>query len=123
MHDGGPNPKLITCGTALGARTSQYRALSPSSRLISIPCYPVNEAESNHISQALGICYKTFFFIVYFHHHPKLAGQRALISIKAFDCPTQQSELLSCTPPAVIYKSVLCACMCERDWSGGEEKS
>ena len=61
MHDGGPNPKLITCGTALAAHTSQYTALfPPSSGLISIPCYPMNEAESNHISQAVGICYKTF---------------------------------------------------------------
>lgn len=56
----GPNPKLITRGTALGAHTNRYTALYPSSRLISIPCYPVNEVESNHISQALGICYKTF---------------------------------------------------------------
>lgn len=59
MHDGGPNPKLITCGTALGAHTSQYTALSLSSSLISIPCYPVNEVESNHISQASGMCYKS----------------------------------------------------------------
>lgn len=63
----------------------------------------MNEVESNHISQALGICYKSLFFIVYFHHHPELAGQRALISIKAFDCPTQQSVLLSCMMPAVMH--------------------
>lgn len=31
MHDGGPNPKLITCGTALGAHTSQY--IFPISKL------------------------------------------------------------------------------------------
>lgn len=115
MHDGGPNPKLITCGTALGAHTSQYIALFPSSKLISIPFYPVNEAESNHISQASGISYKSLPFIVYFHHHPKLAGQRALISIKAFDCPTQQSVLLSCMMPAVMYNSMsmgVCVCVC-----------
>lgn len=40
MHDGGPNPKLITCGTALGAHRSQSAALSSGSRLISIPPLP-----------------------------------------------------------------------------------
>lgn len=122
MHDGGPNPKLITCGTALGAHTSQRTALFPSSSLISIPCYPANEVESNHISRASGVLLWKPFFIVYFHHHPKLAGQRGLISIKAFDCPTQQSVLLSCMMPAVIHD---CAsvCLCVTDWWGRGKKS
>lgn len=47
-----------------------------------------------HTHGASGNCGSHLYFIVHFHRYPQLVGPGALISIKALDCPTSQSELL-----------------------------
>ena len=88
---------------------ASMQALSPGLRLIPIPCYPVNEVESNHQDQALGICYTTFFSIVY-----RNGQDRELwLASKLLIAPTLQSAMLSCMMPVRI-------CVCEREEESSE---
>lgn len=122
MHDRDPNPKLITCGTASGAQASRCAALSPSSRLISLPCSSVNEAESIHISQESG-CSKSLSSIVYSPHHiPNWQDRELWLASKPLIAPLNNQ---CCSPAWCLPKCralcvwYICVCVCV---SGGRDE-